>query len=50
MDFPDAVKDFQITVRPLTRADFERARKQVQPVTGPEEMQRYVDWQNAVEI
>jgi katanin p60 ATPase-containing subunit A1 len=46
----DAVKDFQITVRPLTREDFERARTHVQPVTGPEEMQRYVDWQNAVEI
>ena len=44
-----AVRDYQIRVRPLTREDFTRARSKVQPVTSPEDMKRYVDWQNATE-
>ncbi len=45
----DAVRDYSIRVRPLTRDDFERARRHVQPVTSPEDMQRYYDWRDAAE-
>lgn len=45
----DAVRGYQIKVRPLTYEDFERARAQVQPVTSKEDMERYTDWRDAAE-
>ena len=45
----DAVRGYQIKVRPLTFDDFERARTQVQPVTSDQDMQRYFDWRDAAE-
>ena len=50
-DFPglDAVRGYQIKIRPLTYEDFERARAQVQPVTSTEDMKRYTDWRDAAE-
>ena len=40
----EELQRFTIKTRPLTAEDFERARKHVNPVTGPEEMKRYADW------
>ncbi|MHC4473804.1 MAG: AAA family ATPase [Planctomycetota bacterium] len=45
----DEVRDYAIRVRPLTLEDFEDAVRHIQPVTGPEEMQRYIDWAVAAE-
>ena len=45
----DAVRGYQIKVRPLTFDDFERARVHVQPVTSDKDMQRYFDWRDAAE-
>ncbi len=50
-DLPDlldqglqATRGYQIKVRPLTLADFERAKEYVRPATSPADMQRYLDW------
>lgn len=39
-----ATRGYQVKVRPLTLADFERAKTYIKPVTSPAEMQRYLDW------
>jgi SpoVK/Ycf46/Vps4 family AAA+-type ATPase len=38
------VKRHRIKVRPLVRADFEEALRNVRPQTTPEQMQRYLSW------
>ncbi|MCB9894375.1 MAG: ATP-binding protein [Planctomycetes bacterium] len=50
-DLPDlidtglaATRNYQVKVRPLTLADFERAKTYIRPGTSPAEMQRYLDW------
>jgi len=50
-DLPDlidsglaATRAYQVKVRPLTLADFERAKTYIRPSTSPAEMQRYIDW------
>ncbi|MGE0707145.1 MAG: 26S protease regulatory subunit [Planctomycetota bacterium] len=45
----DAVRDYEVKVRPLTYEDFEAGRRQVNPVTTDEDMQRYYDWRDAAE-
>lgn len=39
-----ATRDYQVKVRPMTLADFERAKTYIRPGTSPAEMQRYLDW------
>ena len=39
-----ATRDYQVKIRPLTLADFERAKTYIRPGTSPAEMQRYLDW------
>lgn len=39
-----ATRNYQVKVRPLTLADFERAKEYVRPATSAGEMQRYLDW------
>jgi SpoVK/Ycf46/Vps4 family AAA+-type ATPase len=46
----EELKRFTIKVRTLTREDFDRARKHVNPVTSPEEMRRYADWKEQSEV
>lgn len=45
----DRIRGYAIRVRPLALAEFERARRQVNPVTSPRDMQRYIDWREAAE-
>jgi len=45
----DAVRGYAIQVRPLVLEDFERGRRQVQPVTSAADMKRYVEWRDAAE-
>jgi SpoVK/Ycf46/Vps4 family AAA+-type ATPase len=45
----DEVRKHAIKVRPLALADFERARRHVNPVTRPEDMRRYADWKESTE-
>ena len=51
VDLPDlidtglaATRNYQVKIRPLTLADFERAKTYIRPGTSPQEMQRYLDW------
>ncbi|HZU98186.1 MAG TPA: ATP-binding protein [Planctomycetota bacterium] len=46
----EELRRFTIKVRALTREDFDRARKHVNPVTSPEEMRRYADWKEQSEV
>lgn len=39
---------YEIKLRPLTPADFERARQKIQPATTPASMKRYLDWRDSV--
>lgn len=39
-----ATRDYQVKIRPMTLADFERAKTYIRPGTSPAEMQRYLDW------
>ena len=39
---------YEIKLRPITLADFERARQKVQPATTPATMKRYLDWRDSV--
>jgi hypothetical protein len=40
-----AVKNYQIKIQPLTRADFAEIFRDYRPETTPETLQRFVDWQ-----
>lgn len=44
-----ATRDYQVKVRPLELADFERAATMIRPATSAAEMQRYIDWANEAE-
>ncbi|MEK7867233.1 MAG: hypothetical protein AAB434_11165, partial [Planctomycetota bacterium] len=39
---------YEIKLRALSLADFERARQKVQPQTTPATMKRYLDWRDSV--
>ena len=45
----EALREYEIRVRPLVLEDFERARAQIHPVTTAEEMRRYESWRDAAE-
>jgi SpoVK/Ycf46/Vps4 family AAA+-type ATPase len=45
----EELRRFTIKVRPLSKEDFDRGRKHVNPVTSPEEMRRYADWKEQSE-
>ncbi|MEZ6187054.1 MAG: ATP-binding protein [Planctomycetota bacterium] len=45
----ESVKSYSVRVRPLRLSDFEAARRWVNPVTSPADMQRYLDWRDAAE-
>lgn len=40
-----AVKNYRLTVCPLTREDFEAILREVRPETAPEMLQRFANWQ-----
>jgi SpoVK/Ycf46/Vps4 family AAA+-type ATPase len=44
----DVVKKYQVKVRDLQTADFDRARALVHAQTTPDEMQRYVNWKESI--
>lgn len=46
----DAVREYKIRVRELKLADFEAARKLITPVTSPDEMQKYIQWAESLEV
>jgi SpoVK/Ycf46/Vps4 family AAA+-type ATPase len=46
----EAARDYRIRVRDLTEADFRAAADSITPLTSPNEMQRYVQWQKDLEI
>ncbi|MCA8924056.1 MAG: ATP-binding protein [Planctomycetes bacterium] len=45
----ESVKSYSVRVRPLRLADFEAARRWVNPVTTPADMERYLEWRDAAE-
>lgn len=45
----EELRRFTIKVRPLVMADFERAKKHINPVTSPEEMRHYAEWKESTD-
>lgn len=45
----DAVRDYEIQVEPLSRADFDLAFEQIQPASDPDTLRRYEKWSQKVE-
>ena len=45
----EELKRFTIKTRQLVLDDFERARRNVNPVTSPEDMRRYAEWKEQTE-
>jgi len=45
----ESVKSYSVRVRPLRLADFESARRWVNPVTSAADMERYLAWRDAAE-
>jgi katanin p60 ATPase-containing subunit A1 len=45
----DAVRRYEVRVRPLRLEDFERARHKVNPVTSAADMKRYAEWRESSE-
>jgi SpoVK/Ycf46/Vps4 family AAA+-type ATPase len=46
----DAARDYRIRVRDLTDADFRAAAESITPLTSPDEMKRYLQWQKDLEV